>query len=112
MNSNRLERVNKVIKKELALIFAETLPADFGMVTVTAVQTSADLKHANAYISLLDSEKMEEVLKYLNQNRFMYMKKISPRLRFKYTPNLVFQRDNSLENLQKVSELLDTAKNN
>lgn len=110
MNSRRLGRINEVIRRELALVLSEELPEDFGMITVSDVQTSPDLKNAKVFISIVDSNKSEKIISYLNKHSFNYMKRISPRIRFKYLPNLLFQEAKASQNLQRISDLLDQIK--
>ena len=64
MASNRIGRINEEIQRELsALIPAVKDPRVSGMISVTAVETTPDLRYAKAYISVLDKENGERVLK-------------------------------------------------
>ena len=66
MASNRIGRINEEIQRELsALIPAVKDPRVSGMISVTAVETTPDLRYAKAYISVLDKENGERVLKGL-----------------------------------------------
>ena len=66
MSSNRIGRINEEIQRELsALIPAVKDPRVSGMISVTAVETTPDLRYAKAYISVLDKENGERVLKGL-----------------------------------------------
>ena len=66
MASNRIGRINEEIQRELsALIPAVKDPRVSGMISVTAVETTPDLRYAKAYISVLDKENAERVLKGL-----------------------------------------------
>ena len=71
MPSNRIGRINEEIQRELsALIPAVKDPRVSGMISVTAVETTPDLRYAKAYISVLDKENGERVLKGLNALSF------------------------------------------
>ena len=66
MASNRMGRINEEIQRELsALIPRVKDPRVTGMVSVTAVETSPDLKYARIYVSVLDKGNEDQVLKGL-----------------------------------------------
>ena len=102
----RVQQVAVVLKKELAPLIREALDNKFGIVTLIDVIVQPDLKEAKVYISCLDLTSEKEVLKVLNLKTKQFQHILGRRLRMKFTPRLTFVRDDSLENVVKVEELL------
>ena len=107
MASNRIGRINEGIQRELsALIPAVKDPRVSGMISVTAVETTPDLRYAKAYISVLDKENGERVLKGLRSASGWLRRELGSALRLRYTPELVFQLDDSIDKGAHILELL------
>lgn len=107
MASNRIVRINEEIQRELsALIPAVKDPRVSGMISVTAVETTPDLRYAKAYISVLDKENGERVLKGLRSASGWLRRELGSALKLRYTPELVFQLDDSIDKGAHILELL------
>ena len=107
MASNRIGRNNEEIQRELsALIPAVKDPRVSGMISVTAVETTPDLRYAKAYISVLDKENGERVLKGLRSASGWLRRELGSALKLRYTPELVFQLDDSIDKGAHILELL------
>ena len=107
MASNRIGRINEEIQRELsALIHAVKDPRVSGMISVTAVETTPDLRYAKAYISVLDKENGERVLKGLRSASGWLRRELGSALKLRYTPELVFQLDDSIDKGAHILELL------
>ena len=107
MSSNSIVRINEEIQRELsALIPAVKDPRVSGMISVTAVETTPDLRYAKAYISVLDKENGERVLKGLRSASGWLRRELGSALRLRYTPELVFQLDDSIDKGAHILELL------
>ena len=107
MASNRIGRINEEIQRELsALIPAVKDPRVSGMISVTAVETTPDLRYAKAYISVLDKENGERVLKGLRSASGWLRRELGSALKLRYTPELVFPLDDSIDKGAHILELL------
>ena len=107
MASNRIGRINEEIQRELsALIPAVKDPRVSGMISVTAVETTPDLRYAKAYISVLDKENGERVLRGLRSASGWLRRELGSALKLRYTPELVFQLDDSIDKGAHILELL------
>lgn len=107
MPSNRIGRINEEIQRELsALIPAVKDPRVSGMISVTAVETTPDLRYAKAYISVLDKENGERVLKGLRSASGWLRRELGSALKLRYIPELVFQLDDSIDKGAHILELL------
>jgi ribosome-binding factor A len=108
MPSDRIRRVNEAVREVLSeAILTELKDPRVGFVTVTAVDTSPDLRHAHVFVSVLgDDKQREESLAGLSSARGYLQSRVASRLRLKHTPTLEFQYDPSVERVMRISELL------
>ena len=109
MASNRIGRINEEVQRELsALIRTVKDPrvSQMGMVSVTAVETTPDLRYAKVYISVLDKTRSADVLKGLKSASGYLRRELSRSLKLRYTPELVFERDDSIDKGAHILDLL------
>lgn len=106
----RSERVADLIKREIGeIIERELKDPRIGFATVTAVEVSEDLRHARVFISIFGDRRIqEETERGLDSAKFFIQGEIGRRLRLKYTPEISFQRDRSLEHGLRISKILKT----
>ncbi len=104
-----MRRVNEAVREVLSVRIAEGLKDPrIGFVTVTAVDTSTDLRHARVYVSVLGDEKEREAtLEGLQSSHGVLQARIARELRMKRTPTLDFVYDDSIERGMRITELLD-----
>lgn len=76
-------------------------------VTVTEVRISPDLKNATAYIMTLGGVDMDDVMKALNNATHFFQKEIGRKLRLKFTPRLRFTGDDTFDNADRITHLLN-----
>jgi ribosome-binding factor A len=105
----RLLKINESIKETLSsVITAEGLKDPrVGFVTVTGVETSADLRHAKVYVSVLGGKTDRELtMKALGKSRGFLQAKINASLHMKRTPQLQFCYDDTLDNALRLERAL------
>lgn len=100
MRPQRLTRVNQLLKQEVAeqLFRIVHEPGfDAAACTVTRVETSSDLRHARVLVSIRgDTFRQEEILGLITRHRKELQDIINRRITMKYTPQLVFELDESI----------------
>ena len=107
MASNRIRRINEEIQRELAALIPNVKdPRVTGMISVTAVDTTTDLRYAKVYVSMLDKSSAKEVVKGLKSAAGYLRRELGHRLNLRYTPELVFEEDNSIDHGAHILELL------
>jgi ribosome-binding factor A len=108
MATPRMRRVNEAVREVLSAHIAEDLSDPrIGFVTVTSVDTRADLRHARVFVSVLGSEEEREVTLAGLQAAHGYLQAhVAAELRLKHTPTLEFVYDESIERGARISELL------
>ena len=107
MASNRMGRINEEIQRELAALLPTVKdPRVTGMISVTAVETTPDLKYAKVYISALDKSAEEQVLKGLKSASGWLRRELGRALGLRNTPELSFVRDDSIDKGAHILEML------
>lgn len=108
MASNRIGRINEDLQREIsALIRTLKDPrVQQSMVSVTKVDATGDLRYAKVYISVLDKDKSKETLKGLKSAAGFMRREIGSRLCLRYTPELIFEEDASMEYGARMFDLL------
>ena len=108
MASNRIGRINEEIQRELAqqLRLLKDPRVQKTMVSITHVETTPDLRYAKVYVSLLDRSCTKEVLAGLKSSGGFLRRALGKSLQLRYTPELQFIADDSIEYGAHILELL------
>ena len=111
MKSNRLERVNSEIQKEVALIINNELrdPQITSMIGVSEVDVSPDLANAKVYLSVYGGDAQDTLNRIKGAGSFI-RGRLAKKIRLRITPRLDFYLDNSQEYGQKIDSLLSNIK--
>jgi ribosome-binding factor A len=109
MAGGRMRRVDEAVREVLSDAIATDLKDPrVGFVTVTAVKTSRDLRHARVYVSVLgDEETKVSSLAGLRSAHGFLQSAISRELKLKHTPTLTFEYDETVERAARLTELLN-----
>ena len=104
-----MRRVDEAVRAVLSDVITRDLKDPrVGFVTVTAVKTSPDLRHARVYVSVLgDDEEREDSLVGLRSAHGYLQRRVASELRLKHTPTLEFVFDESTERGIRIGELLE-----
>ncbi len=106
--TDRMRRVNESIRQVLSERLPELKDPRIGFVTVTGVVTTPDLRQATVYISVLGSEKQrEKTLRGLEAAHGVLQSAIGHELKLKWTPQLTFEYDPSVERGVSMTKLID-----
>lgn len=108
-NSHRMVRVNEEVKVELSNIIQREVkdPRIDSLVSVTAVDTTGDLKECKVYISVMgNEEKRAQTMEGLRSSAGFIRRELARRLNLRNTPNLHFMLDTSIERGIEMSKLI------
>jgi ribosome-binding factor A len=107
--ADRMRRVNEAVREVVSARIAEGLrDPRIGFVTVTAVETSPDLRHARVFVSVLGSDQERAAtLAGLDSAHGVLQQSVATELRLKRTPSLQFVFDQSIDRGMRITELLD-----
>ena len=109
MPSNRIGRINEEIQREMSSLIRtvkDPRVADAGMVSVTAVETTPDLKYAKIYVSVLDKSASAQALKGLKSASGYLRRELGRALSLRNTPELSFVRDDSIDKGAHILDML------
>ena len=109
MPNNRIGRVNEEIQRELASLIPtvkDPRVANAGMISVTAVETTQDLKYAKIFVSVLDKSASAQALKGLKSASGYLRRELGRSLNLRNTPELSFVRDDSIDKGAHILDLL------
>lgn len=102
--SDRIRKINEFIREEAGKAIASLIDREV-FLTVTAVETSDNLKHSTVWVSAMGDK--EAALEYLNEKRSEIQHMITSKMATKYTPKIVFKIDLSQDYVAKIEELLN-----
>ncbi len=108
-NSNRMARVDEELKRELSnIINYEVKNSNVtGMISVTKVKTSPDLKYARVSVSIINSKNVKQTLAGLKAASGFIRSRIAEKMNLRVTPELVFELDQSLVYGEKIDRILE-----
>lgn len=109
MAYHRTQRVAEEMKKEISNIIINEIkdPRISGLITITSVDISDDLRHARVFVSIYGEkeEKMKTIEGLKNATGFI-RREVGNRIRLRYTPEIVFKLDESIEHGINIAKLL------
>ncbi len=107
MSGQRIERLQEQIKKEVSGIIRALKDPRVGFVSVTGVELSRDLRHAKVFVSIFgDEAEKQATLAALERARGHVRTEVGRRVRMRFTPEIHFVFDSSIERGARVMELL------
>ena len=107
-NSNRMNKIDEELKKEISTIISTELknPHLTGLISVTKVKTTPDLRFARVYVSMINEKSKKENLTILKQSSGYIRSAIAKRVNLRTTPELIFEFDESMEYGSRIDEIL------
>jgi ribosome-binding factor A len=108
MSGDRMRRVDEAMREVLGIaITSEIKDPRVGFITVTAVDTSPDLRQARVFVSVLGTPaERRRSLQGLRSAHGFLQRRVADELRLKHTPTLDFAYDDTAENAARINELL------
>jgi ribosome-binding factor A len=106
----RLERVREMLKRTLGEIIRRDYPpgGDNGLITVSDVTVTPDLKEADVYIGVVGkAEAKKRAMNQLNGNRGQIQFELGRSIILRFTPKIQFHLDESVERGNRILSILD-----
>ena len=109
-SNNRLQRINEDIQRVLSTLLRgiKDPRINQGMISVTAVDTTNDLRYAKIYLSVFGLHSEKELVKGLKSASGYLRRELGGALDLRYTPELIFELDKSIERGARINSLLTT----
>jgi ribosome-binding factor A len=108
--TRRTDRINGLLRQEISKLLSHELndPRLSGVVSITQVETSSDLRRARVYVSVLGDQQVKNtVLSGINSATGFMRRELGGRLTLKYIPELSFVLDESLDEAQHIFNVMD-----
>jgi ribosome-binding factor A len=112
MEKKRSDKVADLIQREISQMLLKSIKDPrIGFVTITKVNVSEDCRFAKVYFSVAGTlTERERSMKGLNSARGFVRKELGRRIRLRYTPEILFQFDPSIEYAIHMEELIQSIK--
>ena len=110
MANNRLARTNDDIQRVLSELLRNVKDprVQQGMISVTRVETTGDLRYAKVWLSVYGMENEKEFRRGLKSASGWLRKELASSMSLRYTPELVFELDHSIEYGAHINELISS----
>ncbi len=106
--SQRLQKVNELLRREISGAIAKDLEFSGALVTVNSVEVTPDLRQGTVHIGLIgDPRACREALEQIQRKRGYIQNKVAARVVLRYFPKLTFTEDDSVERGVEILNLLD-----
>jgi ribosome-binding factor A len=104
---NRSDRISSQIRRELAVMVHEAVRGgDIPSVSVSDVEVTRDLAHANVYVTALIGDKGPEAVKLLNEVSREFRRELARIMKTRTVPELHFKYDDSVDKGERIEQLL------
>ena len=110
MASNRINRINEEIQKELSGLLRTLKDARVQdtMISITRVETTPDLRYTKVYVSFLQEERSAEAMKGLKSAAGYLRRQLGQNLQLRYAPEIVWALDDSITYGAKMLKLINS----
>ena len=108
MAANRINRINEEVRREISDILRNLKDPRIPMMTsVISVSVTSDLRYATVYVSVFGNQDVKkDALKALKNSAGYVRRELGHRLNLRYTPEIIYKDDNSIEHGARINELL------
>ena len=98
MASNRINRINEEIQKELSSLLRSVKDprVQNTMISITRVETTPDLRYTKVYVSFLQEEKVKDAMAGLKSAAGWIRRQLGSNLKLRYSPEIVWALDDSI----------------
>ena len=108
MAGYRIVRINDDIKRELAQLIPNLKdPRVRGLISITRVDTTPDLRYCKVYVSALDKGDGKDMVKGLKSASGYIRRELGQRLRLRHVPEMHFKATDSIEYSANISKILN-----
>ena len=115
MSSRRVDRINGLLRQELSEILSRQIkdPRIGGVITITQVKTSSDLRNARVFVSVLGDETTKRsTLEGIQSAATFLRHELRDRLKLRYVPFMKFELDQSIEDADNLLRIIDRLNDN
>ena len=109
MSSNRINRINEEIQKELASLLRTVKDprVQDTMISITRVETTPDLRYTKVYVSFLPEDRAKDAMAGLKSAAGYLRRQLGHNLQLRYSPEIVWEQDDSIVDGTKMLKLIN-----
>ena len=110
MASNRINRINEEILKELSSLLRTVKDprVQDTMISITRVETTPDLRYTKVYVSFLQEDRAKEAMAGLKSAAGFLRRELGRNLQLRYSPEIVWEQDDSIQYGAKMLKLINS----
>ena len=110
MASNRINRINEEIQKELSSLRRPVKDprVQNTMISITRVETTPDLRYTKVYVSFLQEEKVKDAMAGLKSAGGWIRRQLGSNLKLRYAPEIVWALDDSITYGARMLDLINS----
>lgn len=110
MSSNRINRINEEIQKELSALLRTVKDprVQDTMISITRVETTPDLRYTKVYVSFLQEERVKDAMAGLKSAAGYLRRQLGHNLQLRYSPEIVWSEDDSITYGARMLELINS----
>ena len=110
MSSNRLNRINEEIQKELSALLRTVKDprVQDTMISITRVETTPDLRYTKVYVSFLQEERVKDAMAGLKSAAGYLRRQLGHNLQLRYSPEIVWSEDDSITYGARMLKLINS----
>ena len=110
MASNRINRINEEIQKELSSLLRTVKDprVQDTMISITRVETTPDLRYTKVYVSFLQEERVKEAMAGLKSAGGYLRRQLGSNLKLRYAPEIVWALDDSITYGARMLKLINS----
>ena len=110
MSSNRINRINEEIQKELSALLRTVKDprVQDTMISITRVETTPDLRYTKVYVSFLQEERVKDAIAGLKSAAGYLRRQLGHNLQLRYSPEIVWSEDDSITYGARMLKLINS----
>lgn len=110
MSSNRINRINEEIQKELSALLRTVKDprVQDTMISITRVETTPDLRYTKVYVSFLQEERVKDAMAGLKSAAGYLRRQLGHNLQLRYSPEIVWSEDDSITYGGRMLKLINS----
>ena len=110
MSSNRINRINEEIQKELASLLRTVKDprVQDTMISITRMETTPDLRYTKVYVSFLQEDRAKDAMAGLKSAAGYLRRQLGHNLQLRYSPEIVWEQDDSIVYGAKMLKLINS----
>ena len=110
MSSNRINRINEEIQKELSALLRTVKDprVQDTMISITRVETTPDLRYTKVYVSFLQEERVKDAMAGLKSAAGYLRRQLGHNLQLRYSPEIVRSEDDSITYGARMLKLINS----